>query len=418
MSDQNEQVVVVGGGVIGAMSAWHLCRKGYRVVIVDRDRFGAACSHGNCGYVCPSHALPLAAPGAIRGALPYLFKRNAPLSIRWRFSPALWKWLWKFARHCNRTDWLASGEACYSILASSAALYASMIEEENIDCEWETRGLLFVYDRHEEFEEYGETDKLLRDKFDLAATPYDGDALVELEPALKRGLGGAWHYEGDAHLRPDKLMSELRRLLEANGVKILEQREVSGFQSEGKHAKSIMIDGENLEADKIVVATGAWSPYLNRELGCRIPIQPGKGYTITMPHPTQCPKIPMVLERHRVAITPMRTGYRIGSTMEFAGYDTSIRPERLNLLCDSAKMYLHDAVAEPQQETWYGWRPMTWDGKPIIDRTPKYENVWVAAGHNMLGLSMAPATGKLVAESVAGEPPHLDLAPFSIARFN
>ena len=145
-----------------------------------------------------------------------------------------------------------------------------------------------------------------------------------------------------------------------------------------------------------------WTPLLNEQLGCRVPIQPGKGYSLTMPRPPACPKIPLIFPETRVAVTPFQSGYRLGSTMEFAGYDESIRPERLQLLKDGATGYLHEPYCEPVLEEWFGWRPMTYDSLPIIDRSPKYENVIIAAGHNMLGLSMAPATGKLVAELAAG----------------
>jgi D-amino-acid dehydrogenase len=166
-----------------------------------------------------------------------------------------------------------------------------------------------------------------------------------------------------------------------------------------------------------VVATGAWTPLLNRQLGCRLPIQPGKGYSITMPRPSICPGMPLIFPETRVAVTPFQSGYRLGSTMEFAGYDASLRRERLQLLRDGVKDYLREPYCEPVLEEWYGWRPMTYDSLPIIDYSPAYPNVIIAAGHNMLGLSMAPATGKLVAEMASGGVPHIDPGPYRAARF-
>ena len=151
------------------------------------------------------------------------------------------------------------------------------------------------------------------------------------------------------------------------------------------------------------MATGAWTPLLNRELGCKVPIQPGKGYSITMPRPAKCPTIPLIFEEHRVAVTPMQSGYRLGSIMEFAGYDRTINPRRIEMLRSGASHYLLEPTAEPVVEQWYGWRPMTPDSLPIIRRSPARNNVVIAAGHNMLGLSMAPATGKQVAEMLSGE---------------
>ena len=181
----------------------------------------------------------------------------------------------------------------------------------------------------------------------------------------------------------------------------------------GGRPRSTVRSGRRL----FVVAAGAWTPLLNEHLGCRVPIQPGKGYSLTMPRPAVCPKMPLIFPETRVAVTPFQSGYRLGSTMEFAGYDESIRPERLQLLKDGASGYLHEPYCEPVLEEWFGWRPMTYDSLPIIDRSPKYENVMIAAGHNMLGLSMAPATGKLVAELAQGSSPHIDPRPYSVSRF-
>ena len=173
----------------------------------------------------------------------------------------------------------------------------------------------------------------------------------------------------------------------------------------------------NLQADVFVVASGAWTPMLREHLGCTVPIQPGKGYSITMPRPKICPQIPLIFPEHRVAVTPMNSGYRLGSIMEFAGYDESIKPQRLQLLRSGAEQYLLEPYCEPELETWYGWRPMTYDSLPVIDASPKWGNVWIAAGHNMLGLSMAPVTGRLIKELINGEPTHLDVAPYSVTRF-
>ena len=290
------------------------------------------------------------------------------------------------------------------------------VADQGIDCEWKEVGLLFVFDEARGFEHFGATDQLLRERFGVGATPYDSKQLVELEPALKPGLGGGWHYEVDCHLRPDKLMSSLREKLEARGVEFVENASVTGFKEENGVARSVLCESCEVEADKVVVATGALTPFLNDHLGCRIPIEPGKGYSLTMPTPARMPRIPIIFQDAHVAVTPMANKYRIGSTMEFVGYDTTLNRKRLDFLKTSAKQYLHDPFCDPVEEEWYGWRPMTWDGKPIIDVSPKMKNVWVAAGHNMLGISMATGTGKLVRELMLGEQPHIEAGHFSIAR--
>ena len=412
----SERIIVIGGGVIGAMCAWNLTQAGCQVTVVDRDNFGAACSHGNCGYVSPSHALPLTRPGQVTATLKEMFKRNSTFAIKPRLSTDSLSWFWKFGRRCNQQAMMESAVGRNAMLQSSKQLYQQLIQDEGIECEWKEVGILFVFDTAQGFEHYRETEALIREEFGVAATPYTGDQLTTVEPALKPGLGGAWHYEGDCHLRPDKLMTSLRENLESRGTQFLEQTAVERFISENGMALGIESQGQVFEADKFVVATGAWTPFLNQHLGCKIPIEPGKGYSLTMPTPARMPKIPIIFEDAHVAITPMDTKYRIGSTMEFVGYDTTINPGRLQLLKTAASKYLHDPYCDPIEEQWFGWRPMTWDGKPIIDRSPAMKNVWIAAGHNMLGISMATGTGKLVRELMLDEKPHLDTQHFSISR--
>jgi D-amino-acid dehydrogenase len=410
------RVVIIGAGVVGACTAYYLVKSGFRVTLLDRGKVGAACSHANCGYVCPSHVLPLAMPGAVWSTLKTLFQRNSPLKVRPKVVLSSLGWFLGFVRRCNRHSMLAAGHAIQSLLNSSRRLFEELIHNEKLDCEWETKGLLFVFRTPKHFEHYGHTDALLRNEFALSSKRFDSQALVEFEPALKPGMAGGYLYESDAHLRPDRFMSELHRVLMAYGIEVREGCEVTGFVREGSMGRAVRTRYGDIEADHFVVATGAWTPLLNRELGCRVSIQPGKGYSITMPRPAVCPTYPLIFEEHRVAVTPFRSGYRLGSTMEFAGYDESMNRSRLNILIDAAKQYLKTPLAEPVQEEWWGWRPMTYHGLPIIDRSPVMNNVLIAAGHNMLGLSMATATGKLVSELLGAGPPHIDPAPYRLTR--
>jgi D-amino-acid dehydrogenase len=413
----SQRVAVVGGGVIGACSAYYLAKAGHRVTVLDRGRFGAACSHANCGFVCPSHVLPLATPGAVWSTLKTLFQRNSPLKVRPAVVFGNLGWFLGFARRCNTRDMLRAGRAIQALLNSSRTLFEELIREEDIACEWETKGLLFVFRTPKHFEHYAHTDELLRREFALPAKRFDSAELAALEPALLPGMAGGYLYESDAHLRPDRLMSELRRVLVARGVEVREQCEVAGFVREDGTARAVRTNDGGVAADHFVVATGAWTPLLNSELGCRVPIQPGKGYSVTMPRPALCPTYPLIFEEHRVAVTPFASSYRLGSTMEFAGFDDSMNRSRLSILTDAAKLYLRDPLANPVEEEWWGWRPMTFDGLPVIDRAPAASNVVIAAGHNMLGLSMAMATGKLVAEMIGGGKPYIDPEPYSLGRF-
>ncbi|MGE4550814.1 MAG: FAD-dependent oxidoreductase [Opitutales bacterium] len=414
---KNSSVIVVGGGVIGAACAHYLVAAGRKVVLIEKDRFGQACSLHNCGFICPSHALPLTEPGAVGTAIRGIFKSNSPFSVKFRLDPKLALWFLRFARLCIQKDMLKGGRAIHPLLDSSMKLWKELIHQEKLDCEWKDKGLLYAYASKNKFDAYKVTDKLLRKHFDEPATRYEGDALLELEPALKPGLAGGWHYEGDAHLRSDLLMASWKKNLEEKGVEIHENCAFTGLLENHDGSVTISATSNIFEGSHLVIATGALTPKLSEELGWRAPIEPGKGYSITMPRPESCPEIPVIFPETRVAATPFESGYRLGSTMEFAGYDESLDPKRYGLLLKGAENYLREPHCEPIETIWYGWRPMTHVSIPIIGPCPGREKVILATGHNMLGLSMATATGKLVAEMVTGSKPHISPTPFSADRF-
>lgn len=415
-------MVVIGGGVVGAACAYFLNLSGWQVTVVEQKQFGSGAAHGNCGYVCPSHILPLPGPGVIRKTMKAMISPDSPFSIKPRFDLSLWSFLFQFARHCNQKDMLAAGVTLQKMLNSSQALYEELFSTEPLDAEWQKSGILYPFLHQAGMEHFAENNQLLQEHFGHSAERYDGDEVSKLEPALKSGMAGGWYFRGDAHLRPDKLMSSWKTLLESRGVSILEYHEFQGF-SKGGSTKSgrpscAKTTKGDVEGDAFVVATGAWTPLLNQHLGCRVPIQPGKGYSLTMARPKCCPRIPLIFEEHRVAVTPWPSGYRLGSIMEFAGYDESLHPKRIEMLRVGASHYLHEPTAEPVVEQWYGWRPMTPNSMPIIDRPKAFENVIVSAGHNMLGLSMATGTGRLVADLLSDRKPSIDPQPYATLRNN
>ncbi len=414
----DSSALVVGGGVIGAACAYFLAKAGLNVTIVERDLFGHGCSHANCGLVCPSHVLPLAEPGAVKKSLKIMLRPNAPLKVGLRWDPALWQWLLRFAGCCRTDQMLRAARGRQALLHSSISLYRQLVREENLQCEWTERGLLFVYEHKREFEAFAQTNELLSSHFNESAVRYDGDALRELEPALKPGLAGGWYYKEDAHLKSEELLSSWRRLLENLNVRILEKQPVTDFVFNGRCLKRVETTRGELSADVFVLTTGAWTPLFSRRLKCSFPIQPGKGYTWTTSVPQPSPSIPLIFPEQRVAVTPYRSCFRLGSIMEFVGYDESIRPKRINLLKKAAARFLTTPHGSDEQKQWYGWRPMTYDGLPIIDRLPDCDNLWVAAGHNMIGTSTAPATGRLLAEQLTNAEPHISPDWFSFRRFN
>ena len=429
MTDPADPVVIVGGGVVGAACAHYLAAAGRRVTILEKGRFGAACSHGNCGLLTPSHVLPPAEPGVTGEALRNLFKRDAPLRLAPRFDPSLWRWMLAFARRCNEPAALEAGRGIRPLLASSRDLYNALGGEE-LECEFTPRGLLFAFESAAAFAAFGHTNDLLSKHFDAAARELRPDELAAFEPALRPGLAGGWFYESDAHLRPDALMRSWRQALLDRGVTIRENAAVTGIEATDGRVTGVTTDGETVPASAVVIAAGALAPQFRKALGCRVPIAPGKGYSLTLDLEAHgipaaaVPKMPLLLPEARVAVTPHAGAVRLGSVMEFAGYNASIPRRRLALLTRGASRFLNLPAEPPADDhpagdnRWTGWRPMTPDGLPLIGPAPSgTAGLFVAAGHNMLGLSMAPATGKLVAELVTGEAPHLDPAPYAPGRF-
>lgn len=413
----SEHVVIVGCGVIGANAAYYLQRAGYRVTMIDQAGFGSGASHGNCGIVSPSYAMPLAQPGLLKKMLHDLLSADSPVKINLFAGPSLWWWLLKFQGRCRLDAMIESTHVRHELLQSSRELYDDLFANEPLHGEWEAPGGLYVCRTPESMAAMAKIDHFLAEQVNLPAVRYDGDAMLELEPALKPGLAGGWLYPGEGQLRPDVLMASWKTLLADRGVTILEHQKVTGFVVEQGRARAVQTAQGDLPADQVVVATGAWTPFLNTELGCSIPIQPGKGYSLTMHRPSHCPKIALHFSEDKVVATPHQSAYRLGSVMELVGYDSTIDPRRIQYLKDRAARYMHEPVGEPEIERWTGWRPMIYDDRPIIDFSPRLSNVLIAAGHAMLGLSMAPATGKLVAEMLTDETPHIDVEPFGLARF-
>ena len=273
-----------------------------------------------------------------------------------------------------------------------------------------------VYATEAGWRNYATTNEALR-PHGFHAEPVRGNALKSLEPALKSHLYGAWYHPKDWHLRPDMLLDSWRRLLIRQGVTIEEGLPLERLISHKGRITAARTHRGEIVADNYVLATGAWSPSLLRPLGILIPIEPGKGYSITMARPDGAPRIPCYLHEKRTLATPWQSGYRLGGVMEFSGHNSRLQARHLRNLRSSARQYLHTPLGGSLQEEWTGMRPMTYDELPVIDRAPQMANLILATGHGMLGLSTAPATGKLVAEMITGGRHHIDPAPFRADRF-
>lgn len=417
MSRQQPDVLVLGGGAVGLACALYLLRAGRSVTVIDRGKVGAATSHGNCGTITPSHAVPLAAPGVLAQALRWMLKKDAPLRIAPRLDFALFEWLLQFARRSNAGECRRVTAIKAPLLLRARAELGDLVRNESLACEFQTLGTLNVYRDEREFEKSHASVRLAAE-FGIVAETLDGAACRAREPALNDSIVGGYFNPNDAQLRPESYCAELARAVVARGGEIREDTQVTGFRTGAGRIDSVVTTQGEFAGRDIVFALGSWSPQVARQLDLRIPIQPGKGYSITYTRPSRYPRIPLSLKERAVCVTAWDSGYRLGSTMEFSGFDDSLNRTRLDALKRGAAEYLIEPEGPSVVEEWYGWRPMTYDDLPILGRAAALDNLVLATGHGMLGITMSAITGRLIAELISGAPPTLDPAAFQPSRFN
>lgn len=416
MSEAVPDVLILGGGVIGLACAYNLLQAGRSVHLLERQEIGSGTSHGNCGTITPSHALPLAGPGAIAKALKSMLRPDAPFYVKPRADFALASWLVHFASRCNGRDWRRTAEAKGELLQLSRRLTGELVEQRSLDCEFQAQGLRYVYSTQQAFDTDRDTLPLLA-SLGIESNLLDGSALASAEPALLPGLAGAVHFPGDAQLRPERFTSELARLVRSLGGVIEEGVEVQGFRSSAGRIEGVDTTKGARRGREVLAALGPWSASLLTSVGLNLPIQPGKGYSMTYSPPSVAPSAPLVLREHSVCVTSWQSGFRLGSTMEFSGYDNSLNAVRLDALERGAARYLREPVGPERREQWFGWRPMTYDDLPLIGRAPKHDGLWLATGHGMMGMGMSAATGRLVADLMTGREPCIDPYPYRASRF-
>lgn len=417
MRETKTDVLILGAGVIGLSCAWYLLQRGRRVVVVDRGRVGGGASHGNCGTLTPSHAAPLAMPGMVAKALRMMWQKDAPFHVAPRADVELFGWMLRFAGRCNWRDFHAVNRAKAQILTHSRRLIGDLVAARRMDCGFAANGTLYVFREQQSLDAFGWHLDSLR-AVGIPVEERSAAQLQALEPCLRDGVVGGVFHPDDAQLRPDRYVAELARLVREAGGEIVEDCAAEDFSTAGDRIDVVRTARGDYRASDIVLALGAWSTSLARRLALRIPLQPGKGYSITYERPALAPRIPLVLKEDSVCVTAWADGYRLGSTMEFAGYDESLNRLRLDALRRGAARYLREPEGPRRLEEWFGWRPMTWDDLPVLGRSGRWKNLALATGHGMLGVSMSLASGELVAETITGATPTLDAAPYSPQRFH
>ncbi len=414
-----KHVVVIGGGIMGLSSAYYLQQLGYKVTVLDKDDFSNNCSYGNAGYVCPSHFIPLATPGIVWKGFKWMFNKQSPFYVQPSLNRSLADWGLKFARSANTRHVTVSAIPLRDIALLSQKEYETWAAIPGFDFAYEHKGLLEIFQTQPVAEHAYHTVEQAR-ALGLEALLLNAEELRQLEPHTKINAIGAILFKCDAHLYPNKLMQGLLSLLQQNGVKLVGSAPVTGFEKNGTTVKKVITPSEDFDAAAVVIATGAWSRDVAAMVNTKIPLMPGRGYSVTLENSPYRLNHPAVLAEGRVAITPMDGNkIRFGGTMEVVSTSTPPRYQRVKGILNAVKRFYpeFDVPMPPQDKLWYGYRPCSADGLPYIGKIKSYNNVVVATGHAMLGLSLGAGTGKLVSEIVNEEKSSIDLKPFRVERF-
>ena len=412
----NPDVLIIGGGVIGVCSAYFLAKKGVQVTLIEKDEIASGCSYGNGGLIVPSHAVPLASPGALGNGLRWLLDSESPFYIKPRWDVEFFRWLARFVLASRDQNMKRALPVLRDLLFASRALYEELATNAGFDFGFEGKGSLLVcFSKHSLEREREETH--LFEEFNIPFSVVNREEALALEPALSPSIAGGVYYPRDGRIDPHRFVVGLAEKARGLGAQVWTKTEAMGIESaKGRVTKVHTTRGE-FHPMQVILASGSWSPELARALKLRIPIQPAKGYSVTLENPPVTPKLPLLLSEARVVINPLGDSLRIAGTLELAGMDFSLNSKRIRAMQKSSADYLPGLAEANVIEIWRGLRPCTPDGLPIISRAQNYKNLIVAAGHAMLGMSLGPITGKLVSQLTRGEKSDVDMNPFEAGRF-
>ncbi len=411
-------VIIIGGGAIGLCSAYYLHNAGASVTVIEKGDLGHGSSLHNAGYVCPSHFIPLASPGIISQGLKWMLSPTSPFYMKPRLDPGFISWAWKFKQSCTDENVRRAAPLLCELGNASLSLYKEFARRKDFDFEWTERGLVTLY-RTDKSKHHCEEEAELAEKLGIRAQLMNQGELQKLVSDVEMRAAGGLYFPDDCHMTPALFVSGLARHLQSSGVTMLEKTEVTGLTTRGGRIAGVETANGAHEADDVVLAGGSWSPLLSRFADITLPLQAGKGYSVTIPRKERKPLVPLILSEARVAVTSMGETIRFAGTMELAGIDLSITQRRVDAILNSIHKYIGGfqqsdfAGAEP----WAGLRPVSPDGVPYIGRFSKYPNLIAATGHAMVGISLAPITGQLVSEIVAGIKPSIDISLMNPDRF-
>ena len=425
-------VVVLGGGAVGLSTAWYLVEAGARVTVIDRMSAGDKASTGNAGMLVPSHVIPLSAPGVISKGLRWMLSSSSPFHISPRVNLDFLRWLWIFARHANPKHVAYGIPILRDLSMESLRLFDTLCGGDGPGASpgtastpplpgtgYSRTGLLMLH----------RGDVARRDNLheaDLAeGAGLDLRRLSEaearaLEPDIRTNITGGVFYATDAAIHPERFLAAMETALRARGVEFVDASALRLDRQVGVVLDGTAEDGRrSIDGDFVVVAAGAWTPGLIRTLGTglRLPVEPARGYSITVKTHDAAIRIPSVLMDERITVTPMAGEIRFSGTLTLSGFNTRVEARRVESVRHLAQLYAGPSLTIEKPGVWAGFRPASPDGLPIIGPVPGAERFLLASGHGMLGVTQAPITGHLIADILSERTPILDPRPLLPSRF-
>jgi len=406
---------IIGAGVVGSACALALARDGFPVTVIERGEPGMGASYGNAGFIQTGTPLPFATPGIMRQLPKLLFDPESPLKLRWRYLPRLTPFLLRLLRNANADKVEAIAGSLQALLDRSGEAHRTMLREAGATDLIRTRGLLFVYPNRASFEEAEWEIDLFR-RHGAPVEELHDDAVRQMEPALARDYRWAYHLR-DTFYTVDPLGIAKSYLEHAQSLGVeLVRDEVRDIEMAATGPVALLCNGGRRDVDQLVLCAGIQSSPLAKRLGASVPMESARGYHLMLPEPGVELQAPVVDGAMHFGVTPMRGGIRLAGTVEFASVNAPPNDARARMLYPMAKKMIPE-LSDTGAETWMGHRPTLPDSLPILGRSPKHANVLFAFGHGMLGLTMAAATGEIIAKLAAGEHPGLDLTPYRPDRF-
>jgi len=392
---------------------------GHDVTILEKGDLTDNCSFGNAGMIVPSHFIPLASPGMVQQGIRWMFNSKSPFYVRPSLNPALFSWGMKFLKNANAAHVERSAKPLLEISLLSKSLYEDLAKEPGFEFGLVEKGILMFYKTEKAAEEEAHLAEKGRE-LGLDMAVLNAAECHALQPELKLDVMGAVHYRCDAHLYPNHLITAMVKHLETNGVHIVRNHEVTRIETSNQKITKVWTNNEEWTADNFIIAGGSWSPSIAKLVNLNVPIMPGKGYSFMVKEPQHRMQIPALLCEARVAITPMNGSIRYGGTMELDKINSRINMNRVKGIVESVPKYFPDLYPElpAEKDIWFGFRPSSPDGLPYIGRSEKYDNLIIATGHGMMGLSLGLATGLLVSQIAKQTTTGIDISAFSPDRFN